>query len=42
MFECYSLMNTKDKDNIEKAISIQMEILNSEKEYIPAIYVMIS
>jgi tetratricopeptide repeat protein 21B len=31
-------MSSKQKDEIERAINIQMDILNTEREYIPAIY----
>ena len=39
LLECHSLMNSKRKDDIEQAISIMMEILKKEPDYIPAIYV---
>ncbi|KAL5032124.1 hypothetical protein BDV3_000718 [Batrachochytrium dendrobatidis] len=38
VIECQLLMASKQKASIEKAIHIMMEILNIEREYIPAIY----
>ncbi|KAI8899995.1 hypothetical protein BC833DRAFT_583602 [Globomyces pollinis-pini] len=38
ILECHALLSTKQTTEIEKAITIQMEILNTERDYIPAIY----
>ncbi|KAJ3256152.1 Tetratricopeptide repeat protein 21B [Boothiomyces macroporosus] len=38
ILECHALMATKQKAEIEKAIAIQMDILSTEKDYIPALY----
>ncbi|KAJ3319716.1 Tetratricopeptide repeat protein 21B [Boothiomyces sp. JEL0866] len=38
ILECHALMATKQKAEIEKAIAIQMDILSTEKDYVPALY----
>ncbi|KAL2917694.1 hypothetical protein HK105_202567 [Polyrhizophydium stewartii] len=38
IYECHALMATKQKAEIERAISVMMEMLNAERDYIPAIY----
>ncbi|KAJ3271657.1 Tetratricopeptide repeat protein 21B [Terramyces sp. JEL0728] len=38
ILECHALMATKQKSEIEKAIAIQMDILSTEKDYVPALY----
>jgi tetratricopeptide (TPR) repeat protein len=38
MLECYALLATKQKSEVERAIEIQMQILNNDRVYIPALY----
>ncbi|KAI8924973.1 hypothetical protein BC831DRAFT_463081 [Entophlyctis helioformis] len=38
VLECHALMATRQKAEIERAIAILMDILNVERDYVPAIY----
>ncbi|KAJ3302797.1 Tetratricopeptide repeat protein 21B [Kappamyces sp. JEL0829] len=38
ILECHSLMASKQKSEIEKAISVMLDILKAESDYVPALY----
>jgi hypothetical protein len=39
IYECQALMSSKQKNEIEKAVEIQSQIIKDQGDYIPAIYV---
>jgi tetratricopeptide repeat protein 21B len=39
VLECYAMMAAKQKPEIEKAINALTDILNNEKDYMPALLV---
>jgi hypothetical protein len=39
IYECQALMSNNQKNDIEKALEIQSEIIKEQGDYIPAIYV---
>mmetsp|Transcript_68417 Transcript_68417/g.198374 ORF Transcript_68417/g.198374 Transcript_68417/m.198374 type:complete len:1349 (+) Transcript_68417:99-4145(+) len=40
VYQCQSLMFTKNKQNVERALTMLMEIYNDKKDYVPALLAM--